>query len=110
MIVSARLGANLIFKCKLGNPRDCFAHFDHLPGSGGTMLRGTRRLVNVKAALVLATGVALICPTPAWPQANSATLYGSVTDPAGAVVPAAVVSLVAQDTGISLKKTTEDSG
>ena len=57
------------------------------------MLRGTRRLVNVKAALVLATGVALICPTPAWPQANSATLYGSVTDPAGAVVPAAVVSL-----------------
>ena len=74
------------------------------------MLLGTRRLVNLKAALVLAAGVALICPTPALPQANSATLYGSVTDPAGAVVPTALISLIAQDTGISLKKTTDDSG
>src|SRR5437764_1194437 len=74
------------------------------------MLRCIRRIVNVKAALVFVAGVVLFCPTPAWPQANSATLYGNVTDPAGAVVPAAVVSLIAQDTGISLKKTTDDSG
>ena len=46
----------------------------------------------------------LLYSTVAWPQANSATFYGSVTDPTGAVVPAAVVSLIAQDTGTALKK------
>ena len=52
----------------------------------------------------------LLYSTVAWPQANSATFYGSVTDPTGAVVPAAVVSLIAQDTGAALKKVVDDSG
>ena len=60
---------------------------------------------------VLTEGFLLLFSTVAgWAQANSATFYGSVTDPTGAVVPAAVVTLVAQDTGTNLRKVTDDSG
>ena len=69
-----------------------------------------RRIAHpLLASSVLACGL-LLYSTVAWPQANSATFYGSVTDPTGAVVPAAVVSLVAQDTGTALKKVVDDSG
>src|SRR4029453_8839833 len=74
------------------------------------MLRLPRRIAHpLLAGGVLACGL-LLYSTAAWPQANSATFYGSVTDPTGAVVPAAVVSLIAQDTGTALKKVVDDSG
>jgi len=74
------------------------------------MPRFPRRIARpVLAGSVLACSL-LLYSTVAWPQANSATFYGSVTDPTGAVVPAAVVSLIAQDTGAALKKVVDDSG
>ena len=74
------------------------------------MLGLLRRIAHpVLAGSVLTCGL-LMYSTAAWPQANSATFYGSVTDPTGAVVPAAVVSLIAGDTGTALKKVADDSG
>jgi len=46
----------------------------------------------------------------AWSQANSATFYGSVTDPSGAAVPDAHVTLVEQGTQAMTTKTTSTSG
>src|ERR1051325_3216783 len=73
------------------------------------MLR-LRRTAHFLSAGSLFTCLLLLSGSPAWPQANSATFYGSATDPTGAVVPAAVVSLIAQDTGTVIKKITDDSG
>jgi hypothetical protein len=70
------------------------------------MPRCVRRIVNVRVAPIFSACVMLLCPTTAWSQANSATLYGSVTDPAGKVVLSAAVSLIAQDTGIPYGKNT----
>ena len=46
----------------------------------------------------------------AWSQANSATFYGSVTDPSGSAVPAATVTLVEQGTQATMTKTTGSNG
>ena len=46
----------------------------------------------------------------AWAQANSATLYGTVTDPSGAAVPNATVTLTQQGTEAATKKVTGASG
>jgi outer membrane receptor protein involved in Fe transport len=43
-------------------------------------------------------------------QANTATVYGTVTDTSGAVVPRANVTLTRQDTGQTNTKVTEESG
>jgi hypothetical protein len=45
-----------------------------------------------------------------WPQANSATFYGTVTDPSGAVVPEATVTVTQQDTQVVTTKTTGSTG
>src|SRR5262249_42962531 len=82
----------------------------NLGSSGGSMLRCLPRIMSVKATLAFAASLALFLPNTAWPQANSATLYGTVTDPAGATVPTAVVTLTAQDTGAVLKKVADESG
>ena len=69
-----------------------------------------RRILNARAALIVVGAAVLLPSRTAWSQANSATLYGTVTDPAGAAVPSAVVSLTERDTGISLKKLSEVNG
>jgi len=43
-------------------------------------------------------------------QANTATVYGTVTDTSGALVPRANVTLTQQDTGQTNTKVTEESG
>ena len=54
----------------------------------------------------LALGTVLVTSTQtAWSQANTATFYGSVTDPSGAVIPGANVKLTKQDTQETLTKT-----
>ncbi|MFL6451968.1 MAG: carboxypeptidase-like regulatory domain-containing protein [Bryobacteraceae bacterium] len=45
-----------------------------------------------------------------WPQANTATLYGTVTDPSGAAVPNATVILTEQGTAATTTKVTGTSG
>lgn len=51
----------------------------------------------------------LLAPT-ALPQANTATFYGVVTDPSGAVVAGATASLTNEHTGLTLKTTTANTG
>src|SRR6266568_1828813 len=45
-----------------------------------------------------------------WSQVTTATFYGTVTDPTGAVIPGAAVALVSEETGASISKTTDASG
>jgi outer membrane receptor protein involved in Fe transport len=52
----------------------------------------------------------LLAPEAAWPQENTATFYGTVTDPSGAVIPGATVRLTEQDTHAVITKTTNSSG
>src|SRR5262245_14763899 len=68
--------------------------------------RNLRRFV----AGVLFASTFLGSSKPAWSQANSATLYGKVTDPTGSVVPSAVVSLISQETGTTTTKTADENG
>ena len=68
----------------------------------GLVRMGSRILVCA-LALVFAEQVC-------WPQANSATFYGTVTDPSGAVVPDATVTLTQQDTQAATTKTTGTTG
>jgi outer membrane receptor protein involved in Fe transport len=69
--------------------------------------RGLRWAV---AAISLGTGALLLTPSAIWSQANSATLYGNVTDPSGGVIPGASVTLTKQDTQAAIKKTTNSTG
>ena len=69
-----------------------------------------RRIGYSAAARILFTFIFLLSPNVARPQANSAEFYGTVTDPTGATVPTAVVTLIARDTGVTIKKATTDSG
>jgi len=63
------------------------------------------------AACLLALGLLLAFPNHAFGQlAGSATITGTVTDPSGAVVPAADVIIRNIDTGIERKTQTSDAG
>jgi outer membrane receptor protein involved in Fe transport len=61
-------------------------------------------------AILLFLAVLAVRPEIAWSQANSATFYGSVTDPSGSAVPGATVTLVEQGTQATMTKTTGSSG
>ena len=52
----------------------------------------------------------LLFPREAWSQENTATFYGAVTDPTGAVIPGATVSLTEQGTHVTMTKATNSSG
>jgi hypothetical protein len=59
------------------------------------------------------TALYLVCflvPTLLFGQFESAEVLGAVTDPSGAPVPKALVTLSGQDTGIETKVSTDDSG
>jgi outer membrane receptor protein involved in Fe transport len=63
-----------------------------------------------RVACAALAGLLLVAPEPAWPQANTATLYGTVTDPSGAVIPGANVRLTKQDTQETTTKVAGSSG
>src|SRR5581483_8905078 len=44
-------------------------------------------------AMCLWSAALLLAPEAAWPQENTATFYGTVTDPSGAVIPGATYTL-----------------
>jgi outer membrane receptor protein involved in Fe transport len=69
-----------------------------------------KRFTYALLATLLFCGILVMTPELAWSQANSATFYGSVTDPTGAVVPGANVTLTEQDTQVTISKTTSTSG
>lgn len=70
------------------------------------MIRDSR-VNRYRRPLLLAGMVALLCPGMALPQANTATLHGSVTDPSGAVVSNAKVTLTNESTRAAM---TQESG
>lgn len=70
---------------------------------------GASRFISAAACAFL-LAVLLIAPNAARAQANSATFYGTVTDPTGAVIPGAVVTLTEQNTQAVTTKTATDSG
>ncbi|HYO80910.1 MAG TPA: carboxypeptidase regulatory-like domain-containing protein, partial [Bryobacteraceae bacterium] len=66
---------------------------------------------NHVAVAVLSICIALqTASSMLWGQANTATVYGTVTDSSGAVVPSAKVTLTREDTGQTSAKVTEESG
>jgi outer membrane receptor protein involved in Fe transport len=69
-----------------------------------------RGLTCTTAAVSLVTAALLLAPLALRAQANSATLYGTVTDPSGGVIPGADVILTKQDTQTAIKKTTSGTG
>ncbi|HET7100328.1 MAG TPA: TonB-dependent receptor, partial [Terriglobia bacterium] len=69
-----------------------------------------QRFADVAIMVLLLAGALLLVPRAARPQANSATYYGTVTDPTGAVVPGAKVTLIAQGTRATTAKITGNSG
>jgi hypothetical protein len=70
------------------------------------------RLARMSALVALATFGEILFLTPqlSWAQANSATFYGTVIDPSGAVIPNAEVTLTDEATQATMKKTTASSG
>lgn len=67
------------------------------------MIRGTlRSFWHAVAILALSLN--------ATAQVTTATLYGTVTDPSGASVPAATITLTHQETGTTLEKAAGDAG
>lgn len=62
-----------------------------------------------RACLPLVLSFALL-PACAWPQSELATVFGTVTDPSGAVIPAAQVTIVNQSTGLKRDTVTDMTG
>ena len=63
--------------------------------------------------LLGALGILLFCGKPLYGQSSAAftaTLNGSVTDPAGLAVKGATVTLTSSDKGVSRTTTTGDTG
>src|SRR5262245_23274883 len=77
---------------------------------GGIMTREScfRRLLT--CVLHFGLVCAVFVPRIGWSQANSATFHGTVTDPTGALVPRASVTLTNEDTQAALVTTTGDGG
>jgi outer membrane receptor protein involved in Fe transport len=74
---------------------------------GSTLIR---RLTYALRSSLLVGGALLITAQMVWPQANTATFYGTVTDPTGAVLPGANVKLTKQDTQQATTKVAGSSG
>lgn len=64
---------------------------------------------NSGACLLLALLFALL-PACAWPQTELATVFGTVTDPSGAVIPGARVTIADQSTGLKRTTVTDMTG
>ncbi len=60
--------------------------------------------------LIVGSATFLLITCIAWGQASSATLTGTVTDPAGALIPGAEVSVESAATGLTRSTVTEDNG
>src|SRR5580693_5094964 len=65
--------------------------------------------VSSRACLLLVLSFALL-PACAWPQSELTTVFGTVTDSSGAVIPAAQVTIVNQNTGLKRGTATDITG
>ncbi len=65
---------------------------------------------NLRRAAVVCFTAAILLVTPAWPQASTATVSGTVRDQSGAVIPTASVTLSNTATGVSSTTPTNTAG
>lgn len=72
-----------------------------------SFIKEVARICSIALAVCSAS---LLTPQLSWSQANSATFYGTVLDPSGAAIPSAAVTLTAEGTQATMKKTTGSSG
>ena len=82
------------------------------PPFAGSMLGYYRHGCSVfrpRACLLLILSFVLF-PACAWPQTELATIFGTVADPSGAVVPGAQVTIVNQSTGLKRATVTDMTG
>jgi outer membrane receptor protein involved in Fe transport len=70
----------------------------------------TRRSAGAVCVLLVLASLSLLAPEFAWSQANLATFYGTVTDPSGASIPGATVTLTNRDTQAVTTKSTGVNG
>ena len=54
--------------------------------------------------------VALLFPLAVFAQGNFGRILGTVTDPSGAIIPGATVSIIDKDRGLARTLTTEEAG
>ena len=70
---------------------------------------GLRTCFRLVLSFALLAACALLTAR-AWPQSELATVFGTVTDPSGAVIPAAQISIVNQSTGLKRNAVTDTTG
>jgi hypothetical protein len=80
-------------------------------GSSSFIRRGCTCVRTKKIVLLLVTGLAalLLCP-PAYPQLNSGSIAGGVTDQTGAVLPGAKVTVTDAERGVARGLVTDSAG
>jgi hypothetical protein len=82
------------------------------PFAAGSTLCSYRHVCaffSSRACLLLVLSIALL-PVCAWPQSELATVFGTVADPSGAVIPAAQVTIVNQSIGLKRGTVTDMTG
>ena len=77
--------------------------------SGGRATNTIVRFFGSSVCLLLVLPF-LLLPACAWPQSELAIVFGTVTDPSGAVIPAAQVTIVNQDTALKRNAVTDLTG
>jgi len=68
----------------------------------------TRRRLYRRCMLLAA--LAVLFSVRAWPQTQLASVFGTITDPSGAVVPGVTVTIVSQNTGLKRAALTDTAG
>src|SRR5215469_1132415 len=68
-------------------------------------------MLKIPRRICVLLGLVLLALSPAaFAQLSTATMFGTVTDPTGAVIPKATVSIAQTDTGFVRKVVTGDDG
>jgi hypothetical protein len=67
-------------------------------------------LKSVTSYLIPGVALCLLLGLPAWPQASTGAVRGTVSDPSGAFIPNATVTLTNTGTNVSQKTMTNDAG
>src|SRR5665811_1577811 len=70
----------------------------------------TRVIAQAERNLGLCLLLLLICGLPAWPQASTGSINGTVRDQTGAVIPNATLEVTNSSTNVKFRSTSNDAG